>query len=146
MRFQQYLNELFDKPPKIDIDFWAGNMGATVDLIDTGTRIIMQFGKYADKAYKTDFSMKDKGSANPMQIFMGAMTAIKQFTKKVKADELAFLPASMSRSKIYKRMIEKFMDKSWEVTVRSDLPFMRGIPSFFIKKKGKKGFDFEKFD
>ena len=77
---EQELNELFEKKPEIDIDWWgAGSENATVDLVGTDSSIIMKFTKYGTKAYKADFSTKDRGSASATEFFMAALQAIGEF-------------------------------------------------------------------
>jgi len=140
------LNELFTTIPETTPDWWGTQDAATVGIGDTGTSIIVQFKRYAQDAYTADFSMKKRGKANPMEIFLGAAKTIGEFIKRKKPTELAFYPADIRRSKIYIRILSKFLDTSkWDIKQVEDLPFMRGIPSIYIKKKSKKGFEIEKY-
>ena len=93
------LNELFEKLPEIEIDWWATMDAATVSL-PKGTNINIKFSRYEPGAYRADFSMKDRGKANPMDIFMGAAKTIGEFMKRKKPREMAFIPFVFSRQKI----------------------------------------------
>lgn len=112
------LMEVFEKLPKIDIDWWLGNDQATVNLKGTDTNIIVKFSKYNKDSYRTDFSVLDRGNASAVEIFNAAMLTIKEFLKKnPNTKELAFVPFDERRYRIYGKMIKKFLDKSkWEVS------------------------------
>lgn len=133
MRFYNYLNELFEKLPDIEIDWWVGSDNATVAL-PKGTNIIINFGRYGPGAYRADFSMKDRGKANPMEIFMGAAKAIGEFILKKNPKEMAFIPFEKKRQKIYKRILYKFLDKSkWDIE-EEVAPFVK-TTMYVIKRK-----------
>jgi len=143
---EEKLNELFEKKPEIDIDWWGASDNATVYLVGTDSSIIMKFTKYGNKAYKADFQTKDRGKANAMEFFMAALLTIGEFIKKKKPDEMAFYAADIRRAKIYKRLLGKFVDLSkWDHAEVKGLPFTRDIPALFIKKKSKKQFEIETY-
>ena len=144
---QEELNELFEKLPDIDVDWWISSDNATVAIGDTGTSIIMKFSSYAPKSYTADIQMKDRGKASAMEVFLGATKAIGEFIKKKKPNEMAFYAADMRRAKIYKRLLSKYLDVSkWDFKESEGLPFMRDIPALFIKQKSKKEFEIEKYE
>ena len=149
MKYNDYLqlNELFDKAPEVDIDWWVGSDHATTELTDLETSIIVMFKKYASKAYTADFSMKKKGKASAMEVFYAALLTIAAFIKKNKPDELAFYAADKRRARIYKKLMGKFVDLSkWDTKEGKGLPFMGGVPAYFMKKKSKKEFEIEKYE
>jgi hypothetical protein len=144
---QQLINELFDKAPVIDIDWWIASDNATTTLPEKEASIIVKFSKYGTKAYNADFSTKDKGNATVMEMFYAAMLTIAEFIKKKKPDEMAFYASDKLRAKIYKKLIGKFLDLSkWDSKEAEGLPFMRGVPAYYIKKKNKKEFEIEKYE
>ncbi len=141
------LNELFDKAPEVDIDWWAGSDHATTVLTGKETSIIVMFKKYASKAYTADFSMKQKGKATAMEVFYAALLTIAAFIKKKNPDELAFYAHDKRRARIYKKLMGKFVDLSkWDTKEGEGLPFMKGVPAYFMKKKSKKEFEIEKYE
>jgi hypothetical protein len=144
---QEELNELFERLPDIDVDWWITSDNATVAIGDTGTSIIMKFSSYAPKSYTADIQMKDRGKASAMEVFLGATKAVGEFIKKKKPNEMAFYAADMRRTKIYKRLLSKYLDVSkWDFKESEGLPFMKDIPALFIKKKSKKEFEIEKYE
>lgn len=148
MKYNNFLqlNELFDKPPEIDIDWWLASDNATTTLPGKNSSIIVKFNKYGPKSYNADFSTKDKGSASAMEMFYAAMLTIGEFIKKKKPNEMAFYAFDMRRAKIYKKLIGKFLDLSkWDSKEAEGLPFMKDIPAYYIKKKSKKEFEIEKY-
>ena len=144
---EQELNELFDKAPDIDREWWgAGSDNATVNLVGTESSIIMKFTKYGTKSYKADFQTKDKGKASAMDFFMAALSTIGEFIKKKKPDEMAFYAFDKRRAKIYKRLLGKFIDLSkWDHIEVTGLPYTRDVPALFIKKKSKKQFEIQTY-
>ena len=127
------LNELFEKLPEIEIDWWATMDAATISL-PKGTNININFSRYGQGAYRADFNMKDRGKANPMEIFMGAAKAIGEFMKRKKPREMAFIPFDFRREKIYKRILSKYLDVSkWDME-EEEAPFVK-TTMYVIKRK-----------
>jgi len=128
------LNELFEKLPEIEIDWWATMDAATVSL-PKGTNINIKFSRYEPGAYRADFSMKDRGKANPMDIFMGAAKAIGEFMKRKKPREMAFIPFDFRRQKIYKKILSKYLDMSkWDLE-EDVAPFVKTTMYYIRRKK-----------
>lgn len=117
-KFSQYIAEGFDKPYPVtvkkidDLEY-----GANVNLPD-GSDLSIEFtGIDWDDfvswniVFHRNGSVKVTGEGDAMRIFATVMDAVKKFIKKVKPEEIRFSAskeAGMSRTRLYKKLIDRF--------------------------------------
>jgi len=134
MRLERYLTEVFETVPNVDIK-WGTSSSTTTTLLDKDSVIYVKFVSYDPKKYRVEFSVNNRGTASATEIFNAAMLTIKEFIKKFKPIELAFLPFDMRRSHIYKKMIGKFIDKAKWYVDEIPAPFVKNAKAYMISRK-----------
>ena len=129
------VNELFKNLPKIENDktwFW-GKQGGRIKIGDD-TEINIKYTELADDIWRTDFSMWERGSASTTEVFLGAMKHIQQWVKKHDPNGVYIIPAEKRREKIYKKLIDRFVDKSKYEVESEYIPFAK-VTGWLVKKK-----------
>ena len=146
MKFQNYINEAFDKPaPWIKKGLGANKREITYSFNVKGKSFGVSFGETSDNAFhvvfweenKTgnwDFDVTNKGDA--LTVFATVLDIIRAFVKEYdnyvaalifdaekpdisgEADEGGSIKKSLSRAKLYDRMVKKFLPAGWKVTIK----------------------------
>jgi hypothetical protein len=128
------VKELFKRLPDIKMgEFDFGKTGGRVKIGDD-TEVNITYTDLKDNTWRVDFSLWERGSASTIDVFMGVLRHIQEWVKKHNPKALYLIPAEKRRERIYKALIDKFVDKSKYDVKAEYIPFNK-VTGYIIQRK-----------